>query len=171
MPTADRESLGDKQHEAAFDLVSLALAFAFLHEFRHVMYSVDNSAPSTLPEEEIACDIWARDFMMSGLAAYAKKHGHDYVDIPQKRATAITLVAVIIHAMTPTHAHRGNRQYPPVAERLTAMISGYNLPTGSLFWLFTACLLIAVTRQENRPLDIVAQSNQEMVEMLLDRLR
>jgi hypothetical protein len=51
------------------------------------------------------------------------------------------------------------------------MIGGYNLPAGSSFWPFTACLLIALMRQEGRPLDIVAQSNQEMVEALLDRLR
>lgn len=170
-PTADRESLGDVQHIAAFDLVALALAFALLHEFRHVMFCVDNSAPATLPEEEIACDIWARDFLTSSLAAYAKAHGHNYAQVHQKRAMGTALAAVIIHAMTPIHAHWGNRQYPPIAERLTAMIGGYNLPAGSSFWLFTACLLIALMRQENRPLDISASSTQEMVEMLLDRLR
>lgn len=170
-PTPDRDSLGDVQHMVAFDLVALALAFALLHEFRHVMFCADNSAPSTLPEEEIACDTWARDFMMSGLAAYAKTHGHNYAQVQQKRAMGTALAAVIIHAMTPTHAHWGNRQYPPIAERLTAMIGGYSLPAGSSFWLFTACLLIALMRQENRPLDIVANSNQEMVEILLDRLR
>ena len=83
----------------------------------------------------------------------------------------IALAAVIIHAMTPTHAHWGNRQYPPIAERLTAMIGGYNLPPCSSFWPFTACLLITLMRQEGRPLDIIAYSNQEMVEALLDRLR
>lgn len=170
-PTADRDSLGDVQHMAAFDLVALALAFALLHEFQHVMFCADKSAPSTLPEEEIACDTFARDFMTSGLAAYAKKHGHNFAQVQQKRAMGIALAAVIIHAMTPAHAHWGNRQYPPIAERLTAMISGYTLPDGSSFWPFTACLLIALMRQENRPLDIVAHSNQEMVEILLDRLR
>lgn len=170
-PTADRESVGDNQHKVAYDLVALALAFALLHEFRHVMFCADNSAPSTLPEEEIACDTWARAFMTSGLAAYAKAHGHNYAQVQQKRAMGIGLAAVIIHAMTPTHAHWGNRQYPPIAERLTAMISGYSLPAGSSFWPFTACLLIALMRQENRPLDIIAHSNLEMVEILLDRLR
>jgi len=77
---------------------------------------------------------------------------------------------VTVHAMTPTHAHWGNRQYPPIAERLTAMISGHNLSAGSPFWLFTGCLLIALMRQEGRPLDIIANSNKEMVEMLIDRL-
>jgi hypothetical protein len=83
----------------------------------------------------------------------------------------IALAAVIIHAMTPTHAHSGNQQYPPIAERLTAMIAGYSLPADWRFWLFTACLMIAVIRQENRPLHIVANSNMEMVEILLNRLR
>lgn len=170
-PTADRDGLCDSQHKAVYDLVALALGFALLHEFRHVMYCADSSAPSTLPEEEIACDVWARDFMMSGLASYAKEHGHDYVQVQQKRAMGIAFAAVIIHVMTPTHAHWGNRQYPPIAERLTAMMSGYSLPADSSFWLVTACLLIALMRQENRPLDFVANSNQEMVEMLLDRLR
>lgn len=170
-PTADRESLGDVQHIAAFDLVALALAFALLHEFRHVMFCVDNSAPATLPEKEIACDVWARDFLTSSLAAYAKAHEHNYAQVHQKRAMGTALAAVIIHAMTPIHAHWGNRQYPPIAERLTAMIAGYSLPADSRFWPITACLLIALMRQENRPLDVVATSNQEMVEILLDRLR
>ncbi|MBN9508941.1 MAG: peptidase U49, Lit peptidase [Alphaproteobacteria bacterium] len=170
-PTADRDGLGNDQHKATFDLVALALAFTLLHEFRHVMFCADNSAPSTLPEEEIACDTWAREFMTSGLAAYATTHGHSYAQVQQKRAMGIALAALIIHAMTPTYAQWGNRQYPPIAERLTAMISGYSLPAGSSFWPFTACLLIALMRQENRPLDIVANSNQEMVEILLDRLR
>ncbi|QDL38748.1 hypothetical protein [Rhodoferax sediminis] len=81
------------------------------------------------------------------------------------------IAALIIHAMTPTHAHRGNRQYPPIAERITAMIGDYSVPGGSSFWLVTACLLTALMRQENRPLNIIASSNQEMVEILLDRLR
>lgn len=169
-PTADRDGLGDAQHIAAFDLVALALAFALLHEFQHVKYSVDSSAPPTLPEEEIACDTWARDFMTSGLAAYAKDKGHSYAQVHQKRAMGIALAAVTVHAITPTHVHWGNRQYPPIAERLRAMISGHNLSAGSPFWLFTGCLLIALMRQEGRPLDILANSNQEMVEALIERL-
>jgi hypothetical protein len=65
----------------------------------------------------------------------------------------------------------GNRHYPSIADRLTAITSGHNLSAGSSFWLFTGCLLTALTRQENRPLDIVPVSNQEMVETLMDRLR
>lgn len=169
-PTTDRDRLGDVQHMEAFDLVSLALAFALLHEFRHVMFCADKSAPSSLPEEELARDTYARDSMTSGLAAYANKHGHNFAQVQQKRAMGIVLAATIIHTMTPTHAHWGNRQYPPIVERLTAMIAGYSLPDCSSFSPFTACLLIVLMRHENRSLDIVAHSAKEIVEMLLDRL-
>ena len=170
LPSADRDGLDNIQHMAAFDLVALALAFALLHEFQHVMFCADKSATSLRPEEEIACDTYARTFMMSELAAYAKTHGHDFAQVQQKRAMGITLAAVIVHAMTPSHARWGNSDYPPISERLTAMIRGYSLPADSSFWAFTACVLIALMRQENRPLDIVACSNKEMVDMLLDRL-
>ena len=70
--------VGHRTADTRVDLVEdqggNALAIALLHEFRHVMYCADKSAPSTLPEEEIGCDNWAREFMTSGLAAYAKEH-------------------------------------------------------------------------------------------------
>jgi hypothetical protein len=170
-PTADRKSLSDVQHMAVFDLVALALAFSLLHEFKHVMLCADNNAPSTLPEEEIACDIYARDFMTSGIATYSKKQGCNFAEVKQKRAMGIALAAVTIHAMTPTHAQWGNPQYPPISERLTAMISGNKLPPDSSFWSFTACLLIALMRQESRLLNFTAKSNKAMVELLLDQLQ
>ena len=102
------------------------------------MYCADNDAPSTLPEEEIACDTWAREYMTSGLAAYAREHGHHYAQVHQKRAMGMALAAVIIHAMTPT-PRIGATGHPPIAERLTAMISGASLPAGSSFWPLTAC--------------------------------
>ena len=170
-PTADRNSLTDAKHIATFDLVAMALAFTLLHEFRHVMFCTDNNVPATLPEEEIACDAWARDYIISCLAAYAQQNGHSYAQVQQKRAMGITLAAATIHVITPSHAHWGGRQYPPIAERLTTMIGGHNLSADSPFWVFTSCLLIALMRQEHRPLDIVASSNHEMVEASLEAFR
>ena len=55
----------------------------------------------------------AKNDIPSVLNTYAKKHGHNFAEVQQKRAMGIALAAVIIHAMTPTHTHWGNRQYPP----------------------------------------------------------
>lgn len=97
--------------------------------------------------------------------------GTPFVQVQQKRAMGIALAAMIIHTITPTHAHWGNRQYPPIVEQLAAMIAGYTMLAGSSFWPFTGCLLIALIRLENRPLDIIAHSKKEMGEVLLDQLR
>jgi len=169
-PTSNRGSLRDEQEMAAFDLVSLALAFAILHELKHVMFRATGEAPNEGYEEEMACDTWARSTMTSNLAEYARQQNHTFAQVEQKRAMGIALAAIVVHAMTPMHARWGNEEYPPIADRLRAMINGYNLPEGSSFWLFTACLLIAIMRQEGRSLDFVAVSNKEVVETLLDKL-
>jgi hypothetical protein len=170
-PQADRARLSNPQDQAAFDLVALALAFALLHEFRHVMFLTDGNQPGTLPEEELACDVWARAFMSDKLAAYARAKGHDFQQVLSKRAAGLALSAIIVHAITPTQAHWGNSQYPPVGERIEALIGGTNLPPDSSFWVFAACLLVGIMRQEHRPLDVAPRTARELVETLIDRLR
>ncbi len=170
MPTADRASLGDAQEMAAFDLVGLAFAFALLHELKHVMFRAAGDSPAEGYEEEMACDTWARNMMTSNLAVYARNKGYTFAQVAQKRAMGIALAAIIVHAITPAHAHWGNDEYPPIAERMRTMIDGHTLSEGSPFWTFTACLLIAILRQEGRPLDLVATSDKAIVDGLLDQI-
>lgn len=85
-PVTDRDDLDGDQHKAAFDLVVLAVAFAFFHEFRHVMLDFDDARPSDRREEELQCDVWAREFMTAKLAGYARDHGHDYHEVLSKRS-------------------------------------------------------------------------------------
>ena len=169
-PTDDRESLKDEQEKSAYDLVCLALAFALLHELRHVMFRKAGDAPKERYEEEMACDTWARATMISNLAEYARENGHTFAEVEQKRATGIALAAIVVHAMTSPVVRWGNEDYPPIAERLTAMIAGYSQPDDSNFWLYTACLLVALMRQDRRPLDMSPASYRELVETLLGLL-
>ncbi|MCP1471943.1 hypothetical protein J3E64_003658 [Sphingobium sp. OAS761] len=166
-PTDDRDSLKDDQEKSAFDLVCLALAFALLHELRHVMFRKAGDAPEEGYEEEMACDTWARTTMTSTLAEYARDQGHKFAEVEQKRASGIALAAIVVHAMTSPMVRWGTDEYPPIADRLTAMIAGYSLPSNSNFWFFTACLLVALMRQERRPLDLSPASYKELVETLL----
>jgi len=170
-PQADRDSFSDPQHKVAFDLTALALAFALLHEFSHVKLLAEKSQPDTLPEEELACDVWARDFMTAKLAAYARAHGHTYEEVSQKRAMALALAAIIVHAITPTAAQWGNSEYPPLSDRIQAIVAGFNLAPDSWFWFFAACLLVGIMRQEHRPLDITGRTPQALYEALIARLR
>ncbi|GAA3687527.1 MULTISPECIES: phage exclusion protein Lit family protein [Acetobacter] len=168
MPTADRASLDNAQAMAVSDLVGLAFAFAMLHELKHVMFRAAGDAPGAGYAEELACDVWARETMTSNMEEYADNHGYTYTQVAQKRAMGIALAAIIVHAMTPTHETWGSNDYPPIAERIRAMIDGHNLSEGSPFWTFTACLLIAIMRQEGRQIELVAASDKAVVEGLLD---
>jgi hypothetical protein len=168
-PQADRNSFSDPQDKVAFDLTALALAFALLHEFNHVKLPADKAQPDTLPEEELSCDIWAREFMTAKLADYARAHGHAYEEVSQKRAMA--LAATIIHAITPTAAQWGNSEYPPLSDRIQAIVAGFNLPPDSWYWFFVACLLVGIMRQERRPFDMVGRTPQALAEALIARVR
>jgi hypothetical protein len=159
-PQADRDSFSDPRDKVVFDLTALALAFALLHEFSHVKLLVEKSQPDTLPEEELACDVWARDFMTAKLAAYARTHGLIYEEVTQRRAMALALAAIIVHAITPTAAQWENSEYPPLSDRIQAIAAGFNLPPGSCFWFSAACPLVGIMRQEHRPLDIFGRTPQ-----------
>jgi hypothetical protein len=170
-PTAYRDSLTETQDQAASDLVAMALGFTFLHELRHVMFRFEDPA-TALPRdaEEMACDTWARAFMTEKVAEYARTHQHDYVKVAQKRAMGIALAGAIIHAMTAPHDRWGSADYPPLSERLKAMIDGHTLAEESWFWTFAACILIALLRQQNVRLDFTAPTARELVSELFAAL-
>lgn len=170
-PHADRERLANAQDKMAFDLAALALATAFLHELRHVIFlNEPDKKPAALVEEEIASDVWARSFLTNKLADYATAHGHDYQIVLTKRAITMALSAIVIHAITPLQVHWRNAQYPPMADRIAALMGNVGLSDESRFWDYTACLLIGIFRQTHRRLDFVPRSARHIVEELLARL-
>ncbi len=170
-PQSDREKLSNPQDQAAFDLSALAIAFLLLHEFKHVIFLNEGNQPDTLPEEEIACDVWAREFLTAKLAKYANEYGHDFDEVRAKRAAAIALAAIIVYIITPVSGHWGTSDYPPISNRLDALIQNFSLPPNSYFWLWTACLLTGVLRGAHRSVEIKGKSARDLVIALLDELR
>lgn len=167
----DRELLDSSQDKVAFDLTCLAVAFTFLHEFRHVMFLRDGNYPLERAEEETACDVWARSFLTEKLDGYAKDHDHSYRDVLTKRSMGMALGALIVHSITPAFAHWGTAEYPPIADRVNALIGGTSLPENSHFWLFSACILVGVMRQSHRQIDIVPSNAKTLVEQIIERLK
>jgi len=152
-PNSDRNAFADPQYQTVFDLTGSAVAFTLFHEFRHVMLDQDKSRPKTLPEEELACDVWARDFATAHLAKYAGQHDHPYAAVLRRRSMAFALAALIFHEITPVWDRGGNKQYFSVGTRMEALLDNTPLPDNSPFWLFAASLLLGVCRQQRLPLD------------------
>lgn len=169
-PCANRDALDDSKYKAAFDLTYLAVGFTLFHEFRHVMFDRDLARPNDPREEELACDVWAREFMTAQLAEYARNNGFRYEQVLRKRAMGIALAALIIHEITPFWQHGGNLQYFSVADRLKTLLDNTPLPPNDDFWLFTSSLLIGIFRQKYAPIDAPTLSARELTRYLLDQL-
>jgi hypothetical protein len=69
-------------------------------------------------EEELACDVWAREFVTVTAAAYAASKGSTYAEVLQRRSMSFVLAALILHEITPIWGHGGNGDYFPVAVRM-----------------------------------------------------
>jgi Peptidase U49 len=169
-PNADRNTCNDAQYKVAFDLTCLAAAFALFHEFHHVMLDRDISRPSDRREEELACDVWAREFMTAKLAAYAKDNDHNYHEVLRKRSMGLALAALILHEITPVWDHGGNQAYFSVADRLQAILDNTPLPENDHFWVFAASLLIGILRQRHVTIDAPAMSAKALTRYLIGRL-
>lgn len=149
-PNASRDATSDPEYKATFDLTCLAVAFTLFHEFRHVMLDRDDQNPQDLREEELACDVWARQFMTAKLAVYAQDHGHDYLEVLRKRSMGFAFAALILHEITPVWDHGGNAAYFSVATRLHAILDNTRLPDDDYFWVLAASLLIGMFRQRGQ---------------------
>lgn len=166
-PTPDRSSIDDQQFKATFDLTLSAVAFAMFHEFRHVMLDRDNQRPSCMREEEMACDVWAREVMTKRLAEYPSEHGFNYQQVLRRRSMAFGLAALILHEITPVWEHGGNNQYFSVADRLRALLNGTKLPDHDVFWIWSSALLIGMLRRTGKHFDPPFLSAKDLTDHLI----
>jgi hypothetical protein len=163
-----RDAVDDPQYKAALDLTWSSFAFLILHEFRHVMLDRDDSRHADLREEELACDVWARDFLTANLAAFAEANGFDYHEVLRRRAMAFALTALILHEITPMWEHGGNRSYFSVASRMQAILDNTPLPDSDDFWIFSASVLIGIYRQKDAKIDAPPMSPKELTRYLIE---
>lgn len=166
-PTDNRDALKDEQHKAAFDLTGFALALALFHEFKHVMLDRDSDRPADLREEELMCDVWARDFLTAKLAQYAQENGFDYHEVLRVRSMGFALAALVLHEITPVWDHGGNQAYFSLAARMDAILNNTPLPDDDHFWNLTASLLIGTCRQKGVPIDAPAMSARDLTRYLI----
>lgn len=169
-PNADRDTFGDVQYKVVFDLACMAVAFTLFHEFRHAMLDRDCARPADRREEELACDVWSREFMTAKLATYAMAHGHSYDEVLRKRSMGFALAALILYEITPVSDHGGNCEYFSIATRLQALLDQTPLPPNDHFWIFVAAILVGILRQKNVKIDAPPLSARDLAIYLLEKV-
>jgi len=169
-PNIDRDAISEPQYCAAFDLTYIAVALALFHEFRHVMLDRDRQRPQDPREEELACDVWAREFMTANIGDYAQAHGHKYAQVLRKRSMGFALAALILHEITPVWDHGGNAMYFSVVTRLEAILDNTALSENDHFWVFLASLLIGIFRQRGSSIEAPPMGPKALARYLLTQL-
>ena len=167
---ANRDAFDDDQYKSAFDLTCLAIGFAMFHEFRHVMLDKEDIRPADLREEELTCDVWAREFITAKLESYARANGHRFEEVLRKRSMGFAIAALVLHEITPFWERGGNSSYFSVATRMEAILNSTPLPCDDHFWVFTASLLIGIYRQKGAALDFFEPNAKLLTERLIDGL-
>lgn len=165
----DKEGF-DKEQQGAFDLTMIATAYALLHEVRHVIFNVDGGRPSD-PEEELACDAYARAFLLDGVGDYATRSGEPREDVLAKRAAGVALGAFIIYGFTPEEGRGGTADYPPIADRLDALFPDVPLSADHWFWNYAASLLVASIVSRDRAATIPDLTGRGLCRELVAKIR
>lgn len=174
-PRADRNApsgyaIPESQYATAFDLTLLGVAALLLHELRHVMLAADGEKYEDLRDEEMACDVWARDFMTAKVALYAEKHNHAYSEVIRKRSTALAFASAMIHDTTPFWGRCGSEAYYPVTDRVKALVGATPLAHDDCFWLVVACLMLGIRRDAGLHVDVRADDWKALVGALVGDL-
>ena len=150
--------------------MTFALAYLLLHEARHVQFYVDKNRPDP-KDEEIACDAFARDHILTGAAAYAADAGYGADEVMAKRSAGVTLGAFALYDLTPSAGRGGSTDYPPIADRMASIYDAITLPDDSWFWDFAASLLMALIVREDQRFSVPEFQGRALCLALIDQLR
>jgi hypothetical protein len=93
------------QEKAAAELATIGLAWAFLHELRHIQHQQDgtSSADRSGPEaraEELNCDEFATRFLFEKVADYTAETGDELPQVQQKRAIGVAFALFTLALLT-----------------------------------------------------------------------
>jgi hypothetical protein len=169
IPGSNRNELA-LQVQAAHDLTLISTAFAFLHELRHVIFFRDG-APPARPEEELSCDVWARDYLTARLGEYARANAVAYERVLRKRSIASAVGVLTLYETSDRWGDAGTEHYPPMADRMDAALRGTSLQPNDPFWMCYAAVLVAILRRRNHMFDVIGTSAMEYCEALVDEIR
>ena len=128
VPVPGQTAFANKREKAAYDLICFAAAYVFLHEMKHVMFRHPSEPRLSDHKEEMACDLFAREFLLGHAAEYARDFGWNCDDVLRKRAIGILVANFVFLAVTPMGLWWGSEKHPPLAKRLRQIIEVYICP-------------------------------------------
>ncbi len=171
VPKPENKKPTDMEGAATFDLICMAGAYVFLHEMKHIAFSMDNNAPSNPHEEELECDLFAKSVMLDKLDAYSKQSGYDLKRLNSKRAMSISLALFFMLVITPLESWSGTESHPSITARIEPMVDGLSIHNDDIFWIYMASLFLSHLRYLSKePLVFEFKTFRELSMALISKI-
>jgi len=142
----------DMDGSMVFDLICMSGAYCFLHEIKHIMFGESNTQIS-IHNEEMECDKFAREFLLSGVAEYSMNEGYNADLISTKRAMSIALSSFFLFVITPREKWGATDTHPPIKERILALAEYTNFDENDYFWQYFSGLSLALVMRNEIALE------------------
>lgn len=136
----------DIEQAAVFDLVLMATTYFFLHELKHVIFKSEGSSAEDRLIEEMECDAFAAERMLSKIRDYSSASGYPEDKVFMKRSISIALGSAFLAVATPRHNLDGTATHPTVHDRWSATLGRIELEEDDSYWLYFASLAIALLK-------------------------
>lgn len=146
IPKPEEGKPKDTEQAAVFDLVLMATAYVFLHELKHVIFESEGNAPEDSLNEEMECDSFAVEMMLSKVQDYSAESGYPEDQVRMKRSISIALGSAFLAVATPRNNLGGTATHPAVHDRWSATLGRIDLEDGDFYWLYFASLAIALLK-------------------------
>jgi hypothetical protein len=154
IPKPEKGKPNDIYGSMAFDLNCIAAAYCFLHEYKHVIIYKENEEKKVKEnmenidslddhEEEIQCDSFARDMLLSQIGEFSRVSGYTVSNLKNKRAMGIALASFLMLVVTSTGNWLGTQSHPSIIERiryLTNLLDENDTPC----CIYLSCLILAL---------------------------
>ncbi len=132
----------DVDGSMVFDLLCMGGAYCFLHEIRHLMLKSNSSV--TPHDEEMECDLFAREFLLAEIDNYSKASGFPIDAVKTKRAMSIGVTALLLLVLTPKRKWGGSLSHPSIVNRISELTNYLNLTDDNYFWTYLSCILLLI---------------------------
>lgn len=143
VPLPENRKPSDIEGSATFDLICMSGAYVFLHEMRHIKFSIDGNAPEDPHEEEHECDLFAKDMMLSNLAEYSEQSGYALNRLKTKRAIAIVLGLFYMLVITPIASWGGTETHPSIKSRIESLVRDLDIHADDILWIYMSSLFLS----------------------------
>ncbi|MDR2226864.1 MAG: hypothetical protein LBE52_12810 [Providencia sp.] len=110
----------------AFDLICMSEAFNNLHEIKHIIIKEDNVCIEA-HAEELACDLYARNFMLDKISKYCIDTSYDFDLVKSKRLMAVALSCSLFYMASSVNSWIDTEGHPSALKRIENLFNAMTI--------------------------------------------